>query len=73
MNLDPKYYNPKMIRNKISSAKNELVDPLELSNFSNNEIDDIVVKVYEKYQAKLKANNSVDFDDLLMLPIILFN
>ena len=73
MNLDPKYYNPKMIRNKISSAKNELVDPLGLSNFSNNEIDDIVVKVYEKYQAKLKANNSVDFDDLLMLPIILFN
>ncbi|MDO4963125.1 MAG: UvrD-helicase domain-containing protein [bacterium] len=72
MNLDPKYYNPKTIRNKISSAKNELVTPDELDKFTNSEIDDITVKVYRKYQEKLKINNSLDFDDLLMLPINLF-
>jgi len=73
MNLDPKFYNPKTIRNKISSAKNELMDPDELDKFTNNELDEITVNVYREYQKRLKINNSVDFDDLLMLPIILFN
>ena len=73
MNLDPKFFNPKTIRNKISSAKNELMSPEELDKFTNNEIDEITVKVYIEYQKRLKINNSVDFDDLLMLPIILFN
>ena len=72
MNLDPKFYNPKTIRNKISSAKNELMGPDELDKFSNSEIDEVTVKVYEEYQKKLKVNNSLDFDDLLMFPIILF-
>ena len=73
MNLDPKFFNPKTIRNKISSAKNELMSPNDLDKFSNNELDEVTVKVYNEYQKKLKANNSLDFDDLLMLPIELFN
>ena len=73
MNLDPKYYNPKTIRNKISSAKNELMSPDDLDKYSNNEIDEVAVNVYREYQKKLKLNNSLDFDDLIMLPIILFN
>ena len=73
MNIDPKFFNPKTIRNKISSAKNELMSPSELDKFTNSEIDEITVKVYIEYQKKLKTNNSLDFDDLLMLPIILFN
>ncbi len=73
MNLDPKIYNPKTIRNRISSAKNELMYPSDLEKFENNDIDSIVTKVYFEYQKKLKANNSLDFDDLLMIPIELFN
>ena len=73
MNLDIKFFNPKTIRNKISSAKNELMTPQDLDKYSNNETDSIIVKVYEEYQKKLMLNNSLDFDDLLMLPIILFN
>ena len=69
MNLSPQYYNAKNIRNKISSAKNELMD---LQSFANLEYDKNIVKVYEKYLEKLKINNSVDFDDLLILPIRLF-
>lgn len=69
MNLSPQYYNAKSIRNKISSAKNELMD---INSFSNLEFDKNIVRVYEKYIEKLKVNNSVDFDDLLILPIKLF-
>ena len=69
MNLNPKYYNAKDIRNKISSAKNEMITP---SNFSKMEYDSKIVELYKKYEDKLKLNNSVDFDDLLILPIKLF-
>ena len=69
MNLNPKFYNAREIRNKISSAKNELMSP---SQFSKLEFDQNVIAVYEKYIKKLVINNSVDFDDLLLLPIKLF-
>ena len=68
-NMSPEFYNAKNIRNKISSAKNELID---VNSFSNLEYDKKVVTIYEKYVEKLKLNNSVDFDDLLILPIKLF-
>lgn len=73
INLDPKVYNPKAIKNKISSAKNERMDPEELSKFSANEFDEKVVEIYSDYQRKLKVNNSLDFDDLLLKPIELFD
>ena len=72
MNLDTKVYSPKFIRNKISSCKNELMSPGEFEKYADDEITGIAVEVYKKYQEKLRINNSVDFDDLLMLPIILF-
>ena len=70
--FDPKHYSPKTIRNKISSAKNELMSPDELDKFTCNELDSLVVSIYRKYQDRLIANNSVDFDDLLLLPIKIF-
>ncbi len=70
--LDPKHYNPKTIRNRISSAKNELMSPDELDKFTCNDEDSVVVSIYRKYQARLISNNSVDFDDLLLLPIRVF-
>ena len=72
MNLDPKVYNPRGIKNKISSAKNELMDSKYYSRFANNEYEEIVLAVFEKYEKRLKKNNSLDFDDLLLLPIKLF-
>jgi len=69
MNLNPKFYNARDIRNKISSAKNEL---MSVSEFAKVEFDQSIVKVFEKYNKKLLINNSVDFDDLLLLPIKLF-
>ena len=72
MGLDSTEYNPKAIRNKISGAKNELVLPEDYEKYSVNDFEDVVCKVYRKYQDCLKNNNSVDFDDLLVLPIKLF-
>ena len=69
LNLNPKFYNAREIRNKISSAKNELIG---IDKFSKMEFDKNIVTVYEWYSKKLLINNSVDFDDLLTLPIKLF-
>lgn len=66
-------YNPKAIRNKISGAKNELVYPDEYEKFVCGDFEEIVYKVYRRYEERLKSNNSVDFDDLLILPIKLFS
>lgn len=71
--MDSKIYNPKAVRNKISSAKNERMDPEELAKFNACEFDAKVVDIYREYQKKLIANNSLDFDDLLLKPIELFD
>lgn len=72
LNYDPKVYNPRGIRNKISSCKNEMIMPNDYSKYAVSEYEKVVLNVYEKYEDKLRRNNSVDFDDLLLLPIRLF-
>ena len=72
LNLDPKEYNPKAVRNRISGAKNQILSPKEYEKYANTDFEEKVTLIYEKYEKKLKANNSVDFDDLLILPINLF-
>ncbi len=72
MNLDEKQYNARSIKHKISSAKNELIDSKKYKVYARTLIDENIAKVYEKYQEKLLRSSTVDFDDLLMLPIELF-
>ena len=72
MGYDPKIYNPKAIRNKISSCKNEMISPQMYERYAVSDYEKVIQEVYSKYQDKLKRNNSVDFDDLLLLPIELF-
>ena len=72
MGYDPKIYNPKAIRNKISSCKNERISPEEYDKFAVSDYERVIQEVYKKYEDKLYKNNSVDFDDLLLLPIRLF-
>lgn len=72
LGYDPKIYNPKAIRNKISSCKNEMISAKAYERFAVSDYEQVVHKVYEKYEQKLRQNNSVDFDDLLLLPIQLF-
>lgn len=69
---DPKIYNPRAIRNKISSCKNEMTSPEAYERYAASDFEKVVQEVYAKYEKKLQRNNSVDFDDLLLLPIELF-
>lgn len=73
MGIDYARFNPKFIKNQISSCKNEMVTPEKYKNLVNDELSDITYKVYKRYQDTLLRNNSLDFDDLLIKPIELFN
>ena len=72
MNLDTKQYSPSYIRNRISFIKNQMLSEIELDKFFNTPIDKIVVDVYYKYNERLIASAAVDFDDLLLMPVRLF-
>ncbi|MBE6152127.1 MAG: ATP-dependent DNA helicase PcrA [Firmicutes bacterium] len=72
LNLDVKDYNPRAIRNKISGAKNEIMSPTDYERYANTDFEEKVLEVYKRYEQKLKLSNSIDFDDLLILPIKLF-
>ena len=63
---------PSYVRNKISSIKNDMLSDNEIDNYFSSGNDSIVKDIYYEYQAILKKNNSVDFDDLLLLPVKLF-
>ena len=72
-NIDPKNFSPSAIKNSISSAKNELIGPEDYKNFARGYFQEIVSKVYFRVQEILKENNALDFDDLLMKTVVLFD
>ena len=73
LEIDPKMYKEKMFLSAISSAKDELIDPIE---FETRAAGDYVkrkqAQVYREYQQALKQNNALDFDDLIMKTVELF-
>lgn len=71
-NLDPKKFDPRAILGSISSAKNELVDTEEYAKMTGDYYQQMVSDVYTEYQKRLRKNQALDFDDLIMLTIHLF-
>jgi len=71
-NLDPKKYDPRAILGAISSAKNELINPEEYAKTSGGYFEQTVSDVYTEYQKRLRRNQALDFDDLIMMTIQLF-
>ena len=69
---DPKNNPPSFIRNRISSFKNDMPTDDEINNTARTPQDKVAVEVYYQYMEVLQKNNSVDFDDLLRLPVKLF-
>ncbi|USS85605.1 DNA helicase PcrA [Fructilactobacillus myrtifloralis] len=69
--LDPKKNDPRAILGAISNAKNDLETPADYRSRHDdgNPFHTVVANVYEEYQKRLRANDSVDFDDLIMLTI----
>lgn len=71
-NIDPKKFEPKAIQAAMSAAKNELISPQQYEQKAGDYFETLVAKVYTEYQKRLKSNNSLDFDDLIMTTIQLF-
>jgi DNA helicase II / ATP-dependent DNA helicase PcrA len=72
LDLDDKKFEPKSVRYAISNAKNQGLSPDEFSKEQNNYRGRVIADVYKHYQDALCANNALDFDDLLLVPVQLF-
>ncbi|MFF2912150.1 DNA helicase PcrA [Paenibacillus sp. NPDC057934] len=72
LNIDTKKFEPKAVQSVISTAKNELVTPAQYEQKVGDYFEGLIAKVYTMYQKRLKSNNSLDFDDLIMATIQLF-
>ena len=72
LHISPKEINPNTIGNFISSAKNELISPLEYANSASGMLAQALEMIYPKYEAILKENNALDFDDLIGKTVELF-
>ena len=73
LNLDPKKWNERSILGTISNAKNDLIDDVAYAAQAGDLYTNIVAKCYEAYQKELRQSESVDFDDLIMLTLRLFD
>lgn len=63
---------PSYTRNRISFIKNEMLNDVDIDKYFNTEPERVALKIYYEYLKILRKNNSVDFDDLLSLPVKLF-
>lgn len=73
LNLDTNQYDPRTILGTISNAKNDMLTPKAYAKQAGNVYEETVAEVYAAYQSELRRAQSVDFDDLIMLTIDLFN
>ncbi|MEJ5262242.1 MAG: UvrD-helicase domain-containing protein [Ignavibacterium sp.] len=74
LNIDQDKFQAGSIRHRISFVKNHMITPEEYrKNFVKSFFDEKVADVFEQYEKKLFAFNAMDFDDLLLKPILLFN
>lgn len=72
LEINKDQFNPKNILGAISRAKNELKDSEEFELEVNGYYQEIIAKIYKRYQKLLKENNALDFDDLIMLTVKIF-
>tara|TARA_Y100000996_G_scaffold415558_1_gene411126 strand:+ start:1345 stop:3477 length:2133 start_codon:yes stop_codon:yes gene_type:complete len=73
MNLDSKTFQANKYQYLISNLKNKMIKPDDVLLNTDSYIDEILRDIYIDYNTKLKENNAADFDDLLLLPIDIFN
>lgn len=71
-NLDDKKFDPRSIRYAISNAKNQGFSPMDVEREQPNYRGRVIADVYAEYQRGLAANNAMDFDDLILVPVQLF-
>ena len=72
LNLDEKMYAPKLVKSVISNAKNKMQDAHDFATHSRDFKSQRIAAIYEEYEKALNLNNAIDFDDMLMLTVKLF-
>ena len=72
LNLDNKKFDPRKIRYTVSNAKNQGLTPDDYAKQEPGYRGRVVAEIYDKYQSRLAANNALDFDDLIWVPVKLF-
>lgn len=73
LKIDTKKLNPKAVISHISNAKNQLIGPKEFERLSLDYFSSRVAEIYPLYQAELKKNNALDFDDIIMKTVEIFS
>ena len=73
LNLDPKKWNERAILGTISNAKNDLLDEIAYEHQAGDMYTQIVAKCYKAYQEELHRSKAMDFDDLIMMTLRLFD
>ena len=71
-NINPKMYEPRRILSAISNGKNDLLTPNAFSASAASPFEKITAQVYQEYQKRLKNDQIMDFDDLIMQTLVLF-
>jgi len=72
LNLDPKQYAPRALHSAIGAAKSRLIGPKDYAQRVSSYFEEIVHRIYQRYQQLLSQGRAVDFDDLLMKTVQLF-
>jgi DNA helicase II / ATP-dependent DNA helicase PcrA len=72
LSLDDKKFEPRSVRYAISNAKNQGLSPQEFEREQPNYRGRVIAEVYTAYQNRLAENNALDFDDLILVPVKLF-
>ncbi len=72
LNIDNKRFYPRTVQSQISAAKSQLLTPAEYAGCISSYFEEVITRVYERYQELLLQNNALDFDDLIMHTVLLF-
>ena len=67
--IDPKWLTPRGVLGRISAAKNDLLHARDVADQAVDEADQVIARLYQRYQNRLAANQAMDFDDLLMVTV----
>ena len=70
LNINPKMYGPRRILSAISNGKNDLLTPEAFAMSASSPFEKMVAKIYQEYQKRLRRDQIMDFDDLIMLTIV---
>lgn len=72
LNINPKMYDPRRILSAISNGKNDLLTPEAFAMSASSPFEKMVAKIYQEYQKRLRRDQIMDFDDLIMQTLVLF-